>query len=159
MNAPKAQESETSTHMTLDDSEQPSCESSSPTQETTSTIIPKELLELEDVDMDSETMDSLEWATRKIISIPKEYYWNHPEVNSALLPVKLKVWHRSVGAMGTLVHAIDYLGMGVANFLGLTSSRFAYVTSTMTEQDWELSRTIVQERRHQQQEEAVEKGD
>jgi hypothetical protein len=50
--------------------------------------------------------------------------------------------------MGTIVRFTDdRIGKPVAAFLGLTSSRFDYVTSTMTEADWEYSRRTAEQRR------------
>lgn len=121
------------------------------------TTIPKELYEVEEVDMNSETMDPFEWTTRKLISIPKVYYWN-TDVDPKKLPVNLKVWHRSVGLMGSAVGFIDSLGKPVVGALGLSSSRFSYVTSTMTARDWETSRRIVEERAQIDDQEQVEDG-
>lgn len=128
--------------------------------------IPREFLELEEVDMNDELMDPFEWATRKLIPIPKKYYWEHgessdndtPAVDPKNLPLKLKLWHRSVAAGGSALRLVDRMGKPVVGFLGFSSSRFDYVTSTMTEQDWERSRQTVSERRKQQQESQLEEG-
>jgi hypothetical protein len=114
------------------------------------TAIPPELLELEQVDMTTRetSMDPFEWTVRKLISIPKRYYWEVEDVDPEQLPIRLKLWHRSVAAMGTIVRFTDdRIGKPVAAFLGLTSSRFDYVTSTMTEADWEYSRRTAEQRR------------
>jgi hypothetical protein len=138
------------------DDEEPSSGPSTTTT-TTTTTIPKELLQVEEVDMNSETMDPFEWTTRKLISIPKTYYWD-TNVDPKELPFKLKVWHRSVGVMGSAVRLIDRMGKPVVGFLGLSSSRFDYVTSTMTDSDWENSRRIVEERAQLEEQEKVEDG-
>jgi hypothetical protein len=114
------------------------------------------LWELEVVDMNNEYMDPLEWTVRKVIPIPKQYFWEAENVQTEELPIKLKVWHRSVAAMGSVVRFVDRLGKPVVGFFGLTNSRFEYVTSTMTEEDWEYSRRQVQERRNLQQQEDME---
>lgn len=41
----------------------------------------------------------------------------------------------------------DRVGKPVTNGLGLTTSRFDYVTSTMTSEDWERARTTASERK------------
>lgn len=117
--------------------------------------VPEELLELEVVDMNNELMDPLEWMTRKLISIPARYYWD-TGIDPAGLPFRLKLWHRSVGFMGSIIRTIDRVGKPLVDFLGITSSRFHYVTSTMTETDWEYSRRVVQERRSQRHQDEVE---
>ena len=130
--------------------------------------IPKELLEVEEVDMNDELMDPFEWAARKLIPIPKQYYWEQgepsseddtpPPVDPKNLPLKIILWHRSVAAGGSALRLVDRMGKPVVRFLGLGSSRFDYVTSTMTEQDWENSREIARERRKQEQENQLEEG-
>mmetsp|Transcript_32937 Transcript_32937/g.79682 ORF Transcript_32937/g.79682 Transcript_32937/m.79682 type:complete len:168 (+) Transcript_32937:120-623(+) len=125
-------------------------------------VIPKELVEVEEVDMNDELMDPFEWVTRKVIPIPKQYYWEDsedaPGVDPKDLPLKLKMWHRSVAAGGSALRLVDRMGKPVTGFLGLSSSRFDYVTSTMSERDWESSRQIVSERRKKQQEDQLEEG-
>jgi hypothetical protein len=122
-------------------------------------IIPPALLELEEVDLTSDTMDPLEWTVRKLVSIPKTYYWELDDVDPEALPVRLKVWHRSVATMGTIVRVTDRVGLSVANFLGLTTSGpFDYVTNTMTERDWEISRRTVAERMSVREQEQQEEG-
>ena len=64
--------------------------------------VPEELLELEVVDMNNELMDPLEWMTRKIISIPARYYWE-TNIDPTILPFRLKLWHRSIGFMGSII--------------------------------------------------------
>jgi hypothetical protein len=114
---------------------------------------------LEEIDMNDENLDMLEWTTRKLISIPKTYYWDHPEADPEKLPTKLKLWHRSVAAMGSVVRFTDRIGAPITNALGLTASRFDYVTSTMTERDWERSRQLVEERQISQREDPNVIGD
>jgi hypothetical protein len=111
-----------------------------------------ELRLLEQVDMNDEDLDMLEWMTRKMISIPKSYYWDHPEADPEQLPTKLKLWHRSVSALGSTVRFTDRIGAPITNALGLTASRFDYVPSTMTERDWEYSRRLAEDRRMLQRE-------
>lgn len=133
-------------------------------------LIPRDLLEVEEVDMNDESMDPFEWAARKLVPIPKQYYWEATtEDNSAddgglvpldpkELPLKLKLWHRSVSAMGSAVRLTDSMGKSIGSYLGLSSSRFDYVTSTMNEQEWESSRQMVNARREEHQKERLEEG-
>jgi hypothetical protein len=97
--------------------------------------------------MTDEYLDPFEWTVRKLIPIPKQYYWdNETIVDARLLPTKLKLWHQSVAALGTLVRWTDRIGKSIVDALGLTLSRFDHVTSTMTERDWDYSRRVVTER-------------
>jgi hypothetical protein len=56
----------------------------------------------------------------------------------------------------------DRVGLSVANFLGLTTTTsggpFGYVTQTMTERDWEISRRTVAERMSVREQEQQEEG-
>ena len=121
------------------------------------TVIPEELLQLEEVNMDDEMMDPLEWMTRKVISIPKVYFWE-TDVDPGDLPMRLKLWHRSISFLASTVKMVDRIGNPIASFLGITSSRFSYVTSAMTEEDLENSRRTVEDRRLQRQQENLEDG-
>lgn len=94
-------------------------------------------LQREEVDMDNEQMDMLEWLVRKTIPIPKAYYW---ETGNDNLPIKVKAWHQIVATLGAIVRFFDRLGQPVVNATGLRNSRFDFVTSTMTEEEWERSR-------------------
>merc|ERR1712043_8097 len=82
-----------------------------------------------------EDMDMLEWSVRKLIPIPKKYFWEEP-VNTDL-PLKTKVWHRTVGVMGSMVRLPDRIGKPIVDNATQSSGRFSYVTSTMTKEEWE----------------------
>jgi hypothetical protein len=86
--------------------------------------------QLYEVDMNDPKMDALEWAVRKIVPIPKAYYW---DTGNTELPMKTKAWHQIVCALSGAVAFIDRVGKPVVDFTGLTASRFDYVKSTMTE--------------------------
>ena len=145
----------------IDETEEPMGESDDSVEQSASSS----LWELQVVDMTNEDMDMLEWTVRKIIPIPKHYYWEDSAATENIslneLPIKLKVWHRSVAVMGSMVRFVDRLGQPVVNFVGLNNSRFDYVTSTMTQEDWDYSRRTVRERRNLRQQEEMEtqKGD
>lgn len=76
----------------------------------------------------------LEWAVRKTISIPKKYYWETGNYN---VSTKVKIWHRTVQALGKGLHATEAVGGFFVHILGLDSSRLSYVTDFMTEEEWE----------------------
>ena len=110
-----------------------------------STEVPIEL-QLEEVDMDDEMMDPLEWTVRKVVPIPKAYFW---ETGNHDLPASTKLWHRTVGTMSRLVKFMDSVGKPVAEAVGVGSSRFDYVTSTMTEEQMEEAKRTAEERKAQ----------
>eukprot|EP00541_Cyclophora_tenuis_P019410 CAMPEP_0116576766 /NCGR_PEP_ID=MMETSP0397-20121206/20724_1 /TAXON_ID=216820 /ORGANISM="Cyclophora tenuis, Strain ECT3854" /LENGTH=148 /DNA_ID=CAMNT_0004105863 /DNA_START=164 /DNA_END=610 /DNA_ORIENTATION=+ len=87
--------------------------------------------------MNDPMMDPLEWTVRKVIPIPKAYFW---ETGNTDLPPRTKLWHRTVGAMSNVVKFVDTLGKPVGEFTGVTSSRYDYVTSTMTQKQMETAR-------------------
>lgn len=105
--------------------------------------VPEEL-QCEEVDMNDPNMDPLEWSARKLIPIPKAYYWDTQNEN---IPLKTKAWHHTVSALGSSVRFAENVGEVAANFLGLNTSRYDYVTSTMTDEDWERARNTASERR------------
>ena len=81
----------------------------------------------------------MEWAARKVIPMPRKYYW---ETGNEDLPTKTKAWHNTVYALGKATRFAESVGEVVANVLGLNQSRFEYVTSSMTEEEWEEARHI-----------------
>mmetsp|Transcript_27453 Transcript_27453/g.40317 ORF Transcript_27453/g.40317 Transcript_27453/m.40317 type:complete len:183 (-) Transcript_27453:364-912(-) len=103
-------------------------------------------LQLEQVDMDDPKMDALEWGVRKVVPIPKKYYW---ETGNYDLPLKTKAWHRLVGTGAAAVRFLDRIGQPVTEASGLTSSRFSYVTDTMTERQWEKAQDTASRRKLQ----------
>mmetsp|Transcript_22924 Transcript_22924/g.63896 ORF Transcript_22924/g.63896 Transcript_22924/m.63896 type:complete len:203 (-) Transcript_22924:327-935(-) len=122
---------------------------------TAATNIPPSLTALHEVDLTAPDMDPFEWTARKLIPIPKEYYWDNPDVTEEELPTRLKLWHRTVGTLESIVQFTDNtVGKKVADLTGLSSQRFDYVTSSMTEADWEYSRQVVAQRLARQNDEA-----
>jgi hypothetical protein len=101
-------------------------------------------LQLEEVDMNNEDMDALEWIVRKTIPIPKKYYW---ETGNTDLPLRIKAWHQTVGSLSAAVKWIERVGEPVVAATGITTSRFDYVGSTMTDKQWEKARASARERR------------
>jgi hypothetical protein len=91
----------------------------------------------EQVDMNDDNLDPLEWSIRKIIPIPKKYYFETGNYN---VPFRTKVWHRSVQAMGLALIGVEKIGGFFANALGLTSSRYDDVLAYMTNEELEQSR-------------------
>ncbi len=85
----------------------------------------------------------LEWTVRKIIPIPKAYYW---ETGKEDLSFRTKAWHQTVAFLGRTTKFIEGIGEAVANLTGLNSSRYDYVTSTMTEAQWAAARVTAEER-------------
>mmetsp|Transcript_31981 Transcript_31981/g.73502 ORF Transcript_31981/g.73502 Transcript_31981/m.73502 type:complete len:133 (-) Transcript_31981:174-572(-) len=115
-------------------------------------------MQLEEVDMEDPKMDPLEWSVRKVIPIPKAYFW---ETGNHDLPAKTKLWHRTVGTMANVVKFVDRIGKPVTDGLGITASRYDYVTSTMTEKQWQKARKTASERKLRSQsrsERSMEEG-
>lgn len=83
---------------------------------------------------------------RKTISIPKKYYW---ETGNYDVPVKIKLWHRSIQVLGCGVHAAETVGGFFVNVMGLNSSRYSYVTDFMTKEEWEEAKKHAEESRVQ----------
>eukprot|EP00551_Chaetoceros_affinis_P007632 CAMPEP_0203665848 /NCGR_PEP_ID=MMETSP0090-20130426/3006_1 /ASSEMBLY_ACC=CAM_ASM_001088 /TAXON_ID=426623 /ORGANISM="Chaetoceros affinis, Strain CCMP159" /LENGTH=165 /DNA_ID=CAMNT_0050529557 /DNA_START=26 /DNA_END=523 /DNA_ORIENTATION=+ len=105
--------------------------------------IPDEL-KCEVVDMNNPQMDPLEWSFRKLISIPKKYYWQTGNYN---VSTRTKVWHRTVGALGLSLRVAERVGEVLANITGLNSNRFNYITDHMTEEEWAAARRRAEEAR------------
>ena len=83
-----------------------------------------------------------------MIPIPKKYYWD-TQIEAKTLSFKTKAWHNTVYGLGKLLHISESVGGVAASVLGLNESRYAYVTDTMTEEEWEEARRINKERRKQ----------
>ena len=107
------------------------------------------LSERQVVDMTDEDMDPIEWTFRKLVPIPAHYYWDLvDEEEKDNIPIKIKVWHKTIASLGAIQQWTDrWIARPVASGLGITSSRFQYVTDNMTEEDWKESRRIVSERK------------
>jgi len=99
-------------------------------------------MQLELVDMNDPDMDPMEWSVRHLVPIPKKYYW---ETNNLDLSLRTKLWHRTVSALGSALRCAECIGEIVANIVGLNSSSYDYVISTMTPDQWEASRRNAQE--------------
>mmetsp|Transcript_14688 Transcript_14688/g.17877 ORF Transcript_14688/g.17877 Transcript_14688/m.17877 type:complete len:170 (+) Transcript_14688:75-584(+) len=112
--------------------------------------IPEEM-QLEEVDMDDPKMDPLERSVRRIIPIPKKYYWENENDTNIELPVKVKVWHNTVAILGNITRFAEKIGEVAADTIGLTASRYSYVTDTMTEEQWEDARMVADERKSQRE--------
>ena len=115
---------------------------------------PEELVELvsqlHEVDMTAEDLDPLEWTLRKVVPIPKYYYWEVVKQDSdvEMIPYRIKLWHNTVASMtGAYKWTEQRVGMPLARSLGLTSSRFSDVTMYMTDEDMKESKQIVAERK------------
>ena len=107
--------------------------------------------QLEIVDMNDEDMDMLEWIVRKIIPIPKQYYWESTttsrSTDASNLPRSVVIWHNVVGTLSRAVQWIDRMGTPVADATGLTSSRFDYVLSTMTDEQKKIAAQTARDRK------------
>ena len=109
--------------------------------------------QLYEVDLTNPDMDPLEYTFRKYVSVPKAYFWDTAsETNdyNQSLPFSVKFWHRSIYYLGECLKKAEAGGEMVANFLGLNSGPFDYVTNNMTEGEMARSREIVEERREEQ---------
>ena len=105
--------------------------------------IPVEL-QYHEVDMNDPLMDPLEWTVRKVVPIPRAYFW---ETGNHDLPWKIKLWHRTVAVLGKGVKGAESAGEVVANTFGLNGSRYDYVYDTMTPEEREIAEQVARERR------------
>ena len=109
--------------------------------------------QLYEVDLTNPDMDPLEYAFRRYVPIPKEYFWdtateaNEYKVN---LPLRVKLWHNSIYYLGECLKKAEAGGEVIANFLGLNSGPFDYVTEGMTEEEMARSRANLEMRREEQ---------
>mmetsp|Transcript_25203 Transcript_25203/g.39693 ORF Transcript_25203/g.39693 Transcript_25203/m.39693 type:complete len:184 (+) Transcript_25203:2-553(+) len=109
--------------------------------------------QLHEVDLTNPEMDPLEYAFRKCVPIPKSYFWDTASESNDYnqnLPFRLKLWHNTIYYLGVCLKKAEGGGEVVANFLGVNSGPFDYVTENMTEQEMERSREIVESRREEQ---------
>lgn len=106
----------------------------------------------------TEDTDPIEWFVRKVYPIPHEYYWTVVEDRSQV-PWKLRLWHDTTNGLDRTGQWIDRLvARPLAGLLGITSSRFEYVTNHMTEDDWDESRRQLEERRSREKADVAEEG-
>jgi len=124
---------------------------SSSTEPVASTDVPVTPLEMQcvNVNLNDPDMDLLEKTARRLIPIPKAFYF---ETGKKDLPLKTKAWHRTVASLQTVLRWSEKIGEGVAKVTGITESRFDNVTLNMSPQQWEeaeQNRQMQMERRKQ----------
>ena len=98
--------------------------------------------ERQPVPVNDDLLDPLEYAFRHIVPIPKHYYWNVvKEEQRQEIPEGVKLWHKTIYGLQAAYQWTDSrVARPLASTLGLTSSRFDYVTLTMTEDELRASR-------------------
>ncbi|KAL9187875.1 hypothetical protein ACHAXT_006253 [Thalassiosira profunda] len=112
-------------------------------------------LQLYQVDLANPDMDPLEYAFRSWVPIPRAYFWDTAcEANSyhQNLPLRTKLWHRSIYWGGEVLKRAEAVGGAVAGLLGLNDGPFDYVTDNMTEDEMRASQANVERRREEQAE-------
>ncbi|KAL7469164.1 hypothetical protein ACHAXS_009434 [Conticribra weissflogii] len=121
---------------------------SSPTPSPSELELPLEY-QLHEVDLTDPDMDPLEYTFRRLVPIPKVYFWetadqsnNHHES----LPFKIKLWHNTIYYLSLCLRKAEAGGEIIANILGLNNSEFDYVMDAMTEEEWRMSRENVERR-------------
>ena len=110
----------------------------------------EQLSERQPMVVDDDDMDPLEWMVRKVIPIPKVYYWDvvKEESEQQQLPLKLRAWHSSISGFSKVGSWLDRrVAQPIAKTFGLTDSRFDFVTDHMTEEDLAASRREVMRRK------------
>lgn len=104
---------------------------------------------------EDEMLDPIERAVRYVIPIPKHYYWDvvKSEADLKEIPAGIKLWHKAIASANSAGEwtAVN-IAQPIASGLGLTTSRFAFVTDQMNEDDMAESRRSVKERQIQDQE-------
>ena len=88
-------------------------------------------------------MDPLEYAFRRVVPVPMEYYW---VTGNNQVPLRVKLWHNSIFYLGLCLQKAEAAGEVVANVLGLNDGPFSYVTETITEADMARSRAHIENR-------------
>ena len=63
------------------------------------------------------------------------------------LSFRTKAWHHTISFLGRTTRFLEGIGETVANITGLNSSRYDYVTSTMTEAQWAAAKATSEERK------------
>ena len=126
--------------------------------------------QLHQVDLTNPNMDPLEYTFRRYVPIPKVYFWetaNESNDYHQHLPFRVKLWHNTIYYLGVCLQKAESAGEMVANVFGLNSGEFDYVTSTMTEEQWNQSRRNMEQRREEgrlrqeerEERERVERGE
>lgn len=103
-----------------------------------------ELDEVEEMP-DNPDMDPMEYTVRKVLPIPKKYFWE-TDRDPSQLPLRTKMWHRSVAVLGKMLYVAEYAGEVIAQVFGLNESRYQYVMDNMTKEDWEKAQKVNEER-------------
>jgi hypothetical protein len=124
---------------------------------------------------EDELLDPIERTIRYIIPIPKKYYWdilpsssssskqqeqhdctttNNKNIPITIndVPYSIKVWHHCIhkcDVVGTWIN--NHVAQPIASSIGLTGPRFFEVITSMTEEELQQSRTIMNERNNNQQ--------
>ena len=88
-------------------------------------------------------MDPLEYAFRRVVPVPMEYYW---VTGNNQVPLRVKLWHNSIFYLGLCLQKAEAAGEVVVNVLGLNDGPFSYVTETITEADMARSRAHIENR-------------
>jgi len=126
--------------------------------------------------MNDPDMDPIEWTVRKIVPIPKQYYWeilqnnnassssaagsnninnyNHYSHSSnANISYKIKFWHNLIYLLMVLYQFCNtWIATPIGDTLGITSSSTnRYVNHGITDEDYENSKINVQNRKKKQQ--------
>ncbi|KAL3772675.1 hypothetical protein ACHAWU_004684 [Discostella pseudostelligera] len=94
-------------------------------------------------------LDPLEYTFRKFIPIPRVYYWDTASpLNNyhQQLPMKIKLWHRSIYYLGEGLRKAEAGGEIIANILGLNDGPFEFVTKNVTEEELARSREMLEMR-------------
>ena len=105
--------------------------------------------QLHEVDLTNPDMDPLEYTFRSYIPIPKAYFWDTGNEN---LPLRTKLWHRGIYWGGECLKRAEAMGEVIANFLGLNSGPFDYVTDGMTAEEMAQSQANLERRREERAE-------
>jgi len=92
--------------------------------ETNNDELPEEMQTVE-VDLDDPQMDPFEWSVRKVLPIPKVYYW---ETGNENLPKMVKLWHHSVNFLSNALLVAEKAGGLIADVAGFNSTQYDYVT-------------------------------
>jgi len=101
------------------------------------------------VDLQDPKMDPLEWTVRRVLPIPKKYYW---ETGNYQISTRTKMWHRAIGTLGFALKCAEKIGEVLANVSGINSSRYEDVTDFMNDEEWETAREIADEARQRRKE-------
>ena len=125
---------------------QPISEPSTPEDPNTSGEEEPEELQCEEVDMENEDMDPMEYGVRKVLPIPKKYFWDGANPEGENLSARTRAWHYGVSFLGRALYYAEFVGEVVAHALGLNESRYQYVIDGMSKEDWEKAKAVDEKR-------------